>query len=191
MRIKYSIVACLLLCANMVWGQYQYVVTRNTYLKKNPDVYSDNILFIPEGTMLYRLANTDYPYYLVKYNGEVGYVNRLDLSTSEGITPEIETPPLEEAVTVEPLPPVKFPEEKKNEPSNDVASKSWKDWLVLPKLPSIINLESHKKYFWFLLIIPGLFLTLFIMSLLRARKRKLNLKGDYYTSSGNQENNNN
>jgi hypothetical protein len=190
MGFKYSIVACLLLYANIVCGQYQYVVTRNTYLKKNPDVYSDNILFISEGTTLYRLANTDYPYYLVKYNGEVGYVNRLDLSTSEGITPEIESPPLEEAETVEPLPPVKFPEEKENESSNDVASKTWKDWLVLPKLPSIIKLESYKKYFWFLLIIPGIFLTLFIMSLLRARKRKLNEQGDYYTSSGNQENNN-
>lgn len=188
MRIKYTIMIVLMLFGNIVWGQYSYFVTRNIYLKKNPDAYSDNISFIPEGTTLNIIANTDYPYLLVKYNGEDGYVNRLDLSTSEGTTTtEVETLPQEESETEEPQPTVESPEERENEPSADVVKKSWKDRLVLPKLPSISSLGGNDKYIWFLLIIPLLFVILLIRSLLGARKRKEKLEDSYSYSLGKQD----
>jgi hypothetical protein len=188
MRIKYTIMTVLLFFGNIVWGQDSYFVTRNTYLKKNPDAYSDNISFIPEGTMVYKLAYTDYPYLLVKYNGEDGYVNRLDLSVNEGTTTtEEEILPQEPSETVEPQPTVESPEETENGPSGDIEKKSWKDWLVLPKLPSISSLGGNDKYIWFLLIIPLLFLSLLIRSLLGARKRKEIMEDSSNYSSGNQE----
>ena len=186
MRTKYAIMAILMLLTGMVHSQSQYKVARNTYLKKNPDAYSDNISFIPEGTTIFKVASTDYPYFLVKYNGEDGYVNRLDLTTQTGTSSSPETFPLEEPEIEEP--PIVEPEvERENEPSEEVVKESWKSWLVLPQLPKF---TLDKKYLWGLLIIPVLFLTLLILSLLRSRKRKVNLQEDYYSSLGNQENKN-
>jgi len=185
MRMKYAIMAILMFLTGIVHSQSQFKVSRNTYLKKNPDAYSDNISFIPEGTTLFKLASTDYPYFLVNYNGEDGYVNRFDLTTNEATSlPEplpFEEPEIEEPPIVEPA------DERENEPSEEVVKESWKSWLVLPQLPKF---TLDKKYLWGLLIIPVLFLTLLILSLLRARKRKINLQEDYYSSPGNQENKN-
>lgn len=188
MRIKYTIMIVLMLFGNIVLGQYSYFVTRNIYLKKNPDAYSDNISFIPEGTTLNILANTDYPFLLVKYNGEDGYVNRLDLNVNEGTTTtEEEILPQEESETIEAQPTVESPEETENGPSGDIEKKSWKDWFVLPKLPSISSLGGNDKYIWFLLIIPLFFVSLLIRSLFGARKRQEKLEDSYNYSLGNQE----
>jgi hypothetical protein len=117
------------------------------------------------------------------YNGEDGYVNRLDLTTQNGTSSSPETFPLEEPEIEEPTI-VEPADERENEPSEEVVKESWKSWLVLPKI------SWDEKYLWGLLIIPVLFLTLLILSLLRSRKRKVNLQEDYYSSSGNQENKN-
>ena len=81
MESRFVFLAFLLCITGSIYSQDKFKVIRNTYLKLNPDQFADNITQIPQGTIVTKKSNTDYPYILLSFNDEIGYVSKIDLET--------------------------------------------------------------------------------------------------------------
>ena len=70
----------------MALGKDQYKVIRETYLKSNPDAYSDNLYYIPVGEVVAKDVSSEYPFIMITYKGEIGYVSLNDLAPLSNAT---------------------------------------------------------------------------------------------------------
>ncbi len=184
MRTRFIILAFLLCVASDIFSQDKFKVIRSTFLKLNPDKYADNITQIPEGTILTKKSDSDFPYIFLYLNGEVGYVSNIDLEPLDEEESIIESLPLEEEneEIIEQKDEEK--QENINEPETSVEDlfKSNKDVEKLEnESPFIIsnflpNLKWNKKYLWGFLIIPIIFLSLIIIRIIKSTRK--NNKGN-------------
>ncbi len=96
----------------MALGKDQYKVIRETYLKSNPDAYSDNLYYIPVGEVVAKDVSSEYPFIMITYKGEIGYVSLNDLAPlikSENIDEIIEDTPPPPPPPLPPPPPTPTP----------------------------------------------------------------------------------
>lgn len=77
--IRNYIILLFLLVVNLVWGQDQYIVTKDIYLKSNPDKFADDLISIPKGTQITLGSRTDSPFIYAKFKDEEGYISLFDL----------------------------------------------------------------------------------------------------------------
>jgi len=68
-----------LLIINLVRGQDKYIVTKDIYLKSNPDKSADDIISIPKGTQINLGSRSDSPFIYTKFKEEEGYISLFDL----------------------------------------------------------------------------------------------------------------
>jgi hypothetical protein len=156
---KFIILTFLIFISENIYSQDEFKVVRNTYLKSNPDQYSNNIMQIPQGTIVTKKSNSDYPYILLSFNNEIGYISKIDLeSFNTDSESDRETLPLEEIE--EP----KVEKLKETQTSEVELFKSKLDAQEVKKKTSLVPinfLSSSKwnnKYLWGLLILPIVFL---------------------------------
>jgi len=77
--IRIYIILLFLLVINLVWGQDKYIVTKDIYLKSNPDKFADDLISIPKGTQITLGSRTDSPFIYAKFKDEEGYISLFDL----------------------------------------------------------------------------------------------------------------
>ena len=175
MESRFVFLAFLLCITGSIYSQDKFKVIRNTYLKINPDQYADNITQIPQGTIVTKKSNTDYPYILLSFNDEIGYVSKIDLETfNAGSESSIESLPLEEEEET------KKEEFKETETSVDELFKTKLDIQKEKKKPSLIplnflpNLKWNNNYLWVLSIIPLIFMVFIINRFIKSKRTNNN-----------------
>ena len=178
MESRFVFLAFLLCITGSIYSQDKFKVIRNTYLKINPDQYADNITQIPQGTIVTKKSNTDFPYILLSFNDEIGYVSKIDLETfNAGSESSIESLPLEEEEEEEET---KKEEFKETETSVDELFKTKLDIQEKKKKPSLIplnflsNLKWNNNYLWVLLIIPLIFMVFIINRFIKSKRTNNN-----------------
>jgi hypothetical protein len=108
---KFIILTFLIFISENIYSQDEFKVVRNTYIKSNPDQYSNNIMQIPQGTIVTKKSNSDYPYILLSFNNEIGYISKIDLeSFNTDSESDRETLPLEEIEEPKVVEPSNIPE---------------------------------------------------------------------------------
>lgn len=163
----------LILVGTQLYSQDKFKAISSTFLKVNPDDYADNISQIKQGVIVTKINNADWPYILVNFNSEIGYVNKLyfaitnDNIDSSSITllEEPKSQKLEEAVVYV---------DKIDKPKLDTENDEKK--ISETTTNSFLNMKWDNNYFFGLIFIPIIFLVFFVKKFFKPVSEKYKIE---------------
>jgi len=169
MKNRFIILMFLILVGTELYSQDKIKAISSTFLKLNPDDYADNISQIHEGDIVTKINNADWPYILVNFNSEIGYVNKLYFVTSNDNIDSSSITLLEEP-KLQKLEEAEEYVDKIDKPKLDTENDEKK--ISETTTNSLLNMKWDNNYFFWLLFIPIIFLGFFVKKFLKPANEK-------------------